>query len=83
MKKSFVVAALILGPVIPLSAQDVPRFNFNIGGGVSTPLNPSVGLSVRLGDKGWKFYMESRYHYAFSPFVATTLIPVTFGIRYN
>jgi hypothetical protein len=218
MRKSFVVAALILGGIVPLTAQDVPKLNFNIGGGVSTPLNPTaryagisgnfatgagynfdrhnsiigefmwsglppdinviqfpnapfgsvnlytltanyrhqfdrlggspfgayfiagggwyyrhisvdrnfvvppltpclpiytwwgfacdgggyvytvtvatkgtsagglnggVGFSVRMGDKGWKFYMEARYHYAFSPFVATTLIPVTLGVRYN
>ena len=214
MNKSFVAVALILEGVVPLSAQDVPRPNFNVGGGVSTPLNPTtryagisgnfatgagynfdrhnsiigefmwsglppninvihfpnapfgsvnlytltanyryklerlggspfrayfiagggwyyrhtsvgrnfvvppftpcspiytwwvlpateeamsipllwpakerapalsiggVGLSVRLGDKERKFYMESRYHYAFSPFVATTLIPATLG----
>jgi hypothetical protein len=46
-------------------------------------LNGGVGFTVRLGDKGWKFYMESRYHYAFHPRIPTTLIPVTFGIGYN
>ena len=29
--------------------------------------NGGVGFTIRLGEQGWKFYVESRYHYAFSP----------------
>jgi hypothetical protein len=46
-------------------------------------VNAGVGFTIRLSDSGWKFYMESRYHYAWSQNVPTTLIPVTFGIRFN
>jgi hypothetical protein len=46
-------------------------------------LNGGVGFTIRLSDSGWKFYTESRYHYAWNPGVPTTFIPVTFGIRFN
>ena len=46
-------------------------------------VNGGVGFTIRFGDSGWKFYTESRYHYAWSPRLATTFIPVTFGIRFN
>jgi hypothetical protein len=46
-------------------------------------LNGGVGFTVRLSDKGWKFYTESRYHYAFHPRIPNTLVLVTFGIAYN
>ncbi|HWB85989.1 MAG TPA: outer membrane beta-barrel protein [Bryobacteraceae bacterium] len=46
-------------------------------------LNGGVGFTLRLGDKGWKFYTEARYNYAFSNRVPTTFIPVILGIRYN
>jgi Outer membrane protein beta-barrel domain len=46
-------------------------------------VNGGAGFTIRLSDSGWKFYVESRYHYAWSPFVATTQIPVTFGFRFN
>jgi hypothetical protein len=53
--------------------------------GVSAPgVNGGVGFTVRLSDTGFRFYMEARYHYAFTDRIAaTTLIPVTFGLRYN
>jgi hypothetical protein len=46
-------------------------------------LNAGVGFTIKLGDKGWKFYTESRYTYAWSNRIPTTLVPVTFGLRYN
>jgi hypothetical protein len=46
-------------------------------------LNAGVGFTIRFADSGWKFYTEARYNYAFSSRIATTLIPVTMGIRYN
>ena len=46
-------------------------------------MNAGVGFTMRISDSGWKFYTESRYHYAFSDRIATTFIPVTFGIRFN
>lgn len=46
-------------------------------------VNGGVGMTIRLSDTGWKFYVESRYHYAFTQRIPTTLIPVTFGLRFN
>ena len=46
-------------------------------------VNGGVGFTIRFGDTGWKFYTEARYHYAWSPRVATVIAPVTFGIRFN
>lgn len=46
-------------------------------------MNGGVGFTLRLADSGWKFYTEARYHYAFSARIASTVIPVTFGLRYN
>jgi hypothetical protein len=52
--------------------------------GTSAPgLNAGVGFTIRLTDNGWKFFVESRYHYAWSPIIRTSLIPVTFGFRFN
>uniref|UniRef100_Q01YP2 Uncharacterized protein n=1 Tax=Solibacter usitatus (strain Ellin6076) TaxID=234267 RepID=Q01YP2_SOLUE len=51
----------------------------NSAGGV----NAGTGFTIRLSDSGWKFYVESRYNYAFSNRVATTFVPVTFGFRFN
>ena len=45
-------------------------------------VDAGVGFTIRLSDTGWKFYVESRYNYAFSR-IPSTLIPVTFGIRFN
>jgi hypothetical protein len=39
--------------------------------------------SLRLSDSGWKFYIESRYNYAWNSRIHTALIPVTFGLRFN
>jgi hypothetical protein len=46
-------------------------------------LNAGAGFTIKLGAKGWKFYTESRYTYAWSNRIPTTLVPVTFGLRFN
>jgi hypothetical protein len=51
----------------------------NSAGGV----NGGVGFTIRLSDSGWKFYIESRYHYAWNNRIPSTLVPVTFGFRFN
>jgi hypothetical protein len=45
---------------------------FNIGG----------GLTFRLGESSASFYTEVRYHRAFTRNVETTVLPVTFGVRW-
>jgi hypothetical protein len=53
-------------------------FTQNKGG-----LNIGAGVSVRVrGDSNAKFYAESRYHYIFTTPVGTSLLPVTFGLRW-
>lgn len=51
----------------------------NSAGGV----NAGGGFTIRIMDSGWKFYVESRYNYAWNSRVPTTFVPVTFGFRYN
>ena len=45
-------------------------------------INAGGGFTIRLSDSGWKFYVESRYNYAWSR-IPSTFIPVTFGFRFN
>ncbi len=45
--------------------------------------NVGGGISVRLsGDSETKFFAESRYHYLYTTPVRTTILPVTFGLRW-
>lgn len=46
-------------------------------------LDVGVGFTVKLPSPGWKFFVESRYNYAWSNFIPTTFVPVTFGFRFN
>jgi hypothetical protein len=46
-------------------------------------VNVGAGFTIRFGDSNWKFFAESRYHYAWSDRIPTTLVPVTLGIRFN
>jgi hypothetical protein len=54
-------------------------FKGNSAGGV----NGGVGFTIRLSDSGWKLYMESRYHYAWNNRIPSTIVPVTFGLRFH
>jgi hypothetical protein len=44
--------------------------------------NGGVGFTIKITDDGYKFYVESRYHYAPTRGIATTLIPVTLGFAW-
>lgn len=47
-------------------------------------INGGIGFSIRIvPDSAWSFFMESRYHYAWSPTVPTSFIPVSIGFRLN
>ena len=59
--------------------SETVAYKGNSAGGV----NGGAGFTIRFGDSNWKFYTESRYIYAWSSRIRTTLIPVTFGIRFN
>jgi hypothetical protein len=45
-------------------------------------INAGFGITFSLGHS-FKFFTEARYHYAFNSNVATTIMPVTLGIRFN
>jgi hypothetical protein len=45
--------------------------------------NGGVGLTIRVKDTGWKFFIESRYNYAATRLIATQVAPVTFGFVYQ
>jgi Outer membrane protein beta-barrel domain len=46
-------------------------------------LDAGVGFTIKLPSPGWKFFIESRYNYAWTNFIPTALVPVTFGFRFN
>ena len=69
-------------------------YSCNTGGFVATEtiasrgvsaggVNAGGGFTLRLTDGGWKFYVEAKYHYAWSDRIPTTLVPVTIGFRFN
>lgn len=55
-----------------------------IGSGTSSfGANGGLGFTIRVKETGWKFFIESRYHYANSRAISTQVIPVTFGFEYQ
>ena len=46
-------------------------------------LDAGVGFTIKLPSPGRKFFIESRYNYAWTNFIPTALVPVTFGFRFN
>jgi hypothetical protein len=44
--------------------------------------NIGIGFTVAIPDSGYRFYIESRYHYAANKGVATQLIPIAIGVRF-
>lgn len=44
--------------------------------------NGGFGITMRVGEPPYRFYIESRYHYAPNHRINTQLINITFGIRY-
>jgi opacity protein-like surface antigen len=57
---------------IVTGSTSADAFGENIGG----------GITYRLGDTGFKFYTEVRYHHAYYHKISTNIIPLTFGIRF-
>ena len=46
-------------------------------------IDAGMGFTIKLPYPGWTFFLESRYNHAWSSFIPTTLVPVTFGFRFN
>lgn len=45
-------------------------------------VNGGAGFSVKLGESRTSLYFEARYHHIYTRPVATTYLPVTFGVRF-
>lgn len=45
-------------------------------------VNGGVGFTARVGEAPYRFYVESRYHYAPTKNFSTQIVIVSFGIRY-
>jgi hypothetical protein len=52
------------------------------GSSSSGGFNGGVGFTTRVGEAPYRFYVESRYHYAPSSRINTQLINISFGFRY-
>lgn len=44
--------------------------------------NGGIGFTISVGDAPYRFYVESRYHYAPTKNIRTQLMTVSFGFRY-
>jgi hypothetical protein len=44
--------------------------------------NIGVGFTVKIPDSRYKFYIETRYHYAASQGVPTRILPIGLGVRF-
>ena len=44
--------------------------------------NIGAGFTIRFHEEGYKFYVESRYHYAPTRNIPTRLLSITLGVRY-
>lgn len=44
--------------------------------------NGGIGITFKVAEPRYRFYIEARYHYAPTTPVSTQLIPITFGIRF-
>jgi hypothetical protein len=44
--------------------------------------NVGIGFTVRIPDSGYKFYVESRFHYASNRDVSTKILPISVGVRF-
>ena len=44
--------------------------------------NVGIGFTVRIPNSQYKFYVESRFHYATNRGLATRIIPFTIGVRF-
>jgi hypothetical protein len=59
------------------SNQTIRSWSSSSGG-----FNGGIGFTARVGEAPYRFYAESRYHYAPSRRISTQLINISFGFRY-
>ncbi|HEY6969680.1 MAG TPA: hypothetical protein VJA94_10780 [Candidatus Angelobacter sp.] len=44
--------------------------------------NGGIGITAKVAEPRYRFYIEARYHYAPATLINTQLIPITFGVRF-
>jgi len=44
--------------------------------------NGGIGITIKVGEPRYRFYIEARYHYALTTPINTQLIPITLGVRF-
>lgn len=59
------------------TGQSLASFSSTVPGG-----NIGLGITFKIPDSGYQFYIESRYHYAPTKGVRTQLMPVSIGVRF-
>jgi len=59
------------------SHQTLARSSSTAPGG-----NVGIGFTFRMPDSGYKFYVESRFHYASNRGVPTKILPIYVGVRF-
>jgi hypothetical protein len=57
--------------------QSLASFSSSVLGG-----NAGVGITFRIPDSEYRFYIESRYHYAPTKGVHTQMMPIAIGVRF-
>ena len=62
-----------------LVTQDQTLFS---NGSTAFGVNGGTGFTIRINDEGYKFYVESRYHYAPTRNINTQLITITLGFAW-
>jgi len=62
----------IFATTVTVASRTSSAPGFNVGG----------GITFRLGDTGANIYTELRYHRAFTHEIDTTVLPLTFGVRW-
>ena len=86
-KSTFIPTATVCAPVWGWYGYTCSNgFVNTVGFAVGTSAfggNGGVGLTIRVKDTPWKFFVESRYNYAATRFLATQVAPVTFGFEYQ
>jgi len=86
-KSTFIPTATVCAPVWGWYGYTCTNgFVNTVGFGVGTSAfggNGGLGFTIGIKDTGWKFFIESRYNYAATRFIATQVVPVTFGFEYQ
>lgn len=45
-------------------------------------VNGGIGITIKVGEPRYRFYVEARYHYAPTSPIDTQVVPITLGLRF-